>query len=133
MPTWPVIEQGWTTSSVYTSFAEAAAAVGDSKTAEALTSDALADGKAEKRSGFRRGAVNAALDVKADLGKLDEAIAEARKIRSGVERRKKVARLLAKGARWSELRKTLRDVASPQEAADVCWWIKFELPGGEVK
>ncbi len=133
MPTWPVIEQGWTTSSVYTSFAEAAAALGDQKTADHLMSHALQDGKAEKRTGFRRGAIKAALGVQANRGQLDAAIAEARKMRSPTERRKALGKLLAKAERWKELREVLVQVASPEEAADVCWWIKFELPGGEVK
>lgn len=132
MPTWPVIEQGWTTSSVYASFAKAAALIGDEATANQLTSSALTDGKAEKRTGFRSGALGAALDVQANLGKLDEAIAQARKIRSPADRRKKLARLLAKGQRWKELREVFCQVDSPEEAADILWWTKFELPGGEV-
>ena len=133
MPTWPVIELGWTTSAVYTAFAEAAASLGDQETADGLLQDALADGRSEKRSHWRNGAVGAALDVQADRGRIADAINEARKIRSPSERRKALGKLLAREGRWNELREVLTGVASPEEAADLCWWIKFELPGGEVK
>jgi hypothetical protein len=73
------------------------------------------------------------LDLKAKLGRLDEAIDDARKLRSPTERRMKLATLLARARRWRELREVLRQVASPEEAADVAWWIKFELPGGEAR
>jgi hypothetical protein len=82
---------------------------------------------------FRQGAVNAALQLQADIGGLDQAIEDARKIRSPTERRKTLTRLLAKAKRWKELRQVLGQVASPKEAADLAWWIKFELPGGEVR
>ena len=133
MRTWPVIELGWTTSAVYTAFAEAAASLGDQETADGLVSDALLDGRSEKRSSWRKGAVGAALSAQADSGRVAAAINEARKIRSPSERRKALGKLLAREGRWKELREVLKGVASPEEAADVCWWIKFELPGGEVK
>ncbi len=133
MRTWPVIELGWTTSAVYTAFAEAAASLGDQETADGLVSDALLDGRLEKRSSWSKGAVGAALTAQADSGRIDAAIQEARKIRSPSERRKALGKLLARQGRWTELREVLSAVASPEEAADVCWWIKFELPGGEVK
>ena len=133
MHTWPVIELGWTTSAVYTAFAEAAASLGDQETADALLNDALLDGRSEKRSSWRQGAVGAALTAQASNGRIDAAIQEAQKIRSPRERRKALGKLFAKEGRWKELREVLTGVASPEEAADVCWWIKFELPGGEVK
>lgn len=126
-------ELGWTTSAVYTAFAEAAASLGDQETADGLLHDALTDGKSEKRSSWRKGAVGAALDVQADSGRIVDAINEARKIRSPSERRKALGKLFAKERRWKEMRDVLTGVASPEEAADICWWIKFELPGGEVK
>lgn len=132
-PQWPVFQSGWCTSAVYHSLAEAAAAIDGPHAAEKLLEHALADAKAETRSGFRQGAVNAALDLKANIGKLDEAIEDARKMRSPTARRKTLATLLAKARRWGELREVLSQVESPQEAADVAWWIKFELPGGEVR
>jgi hypothetical protein len=133
MPTWPVIQYGWTTSSVYHSLAEAMATIDGPVAAEKLLKHAMTDAKAEKRSDFRQGAVDAALNLKANIGRLDEAIEDARKLRSPTQRRKKLGTLLAKAKRWTELREVLSQVESPEEAADVAWWIKFELPGGEAR
>jgi hypothetical protein len=44
-----------------------------------------------------------------------------------------LATLLAKARRWTKLCAVLSQAATPEEAADIAWWIKFELPGGEVK
>ncbi|MFN0021286.1 MAG: hypothetical protein ACKVP0_23805 [Pirellulaceae bacterium] len=133
MPKWPVFEYGWATSAVYHSLAEAMAMIDGPLAAEKLLKHAMTDAKAEKRSDFRRGAVNAALDLKANIGGLDEAIEDARKLRSPTQRRKTLATLLAKAERWGELREVLSQVESPEEAADVVSWIIFELPGGEVR
>jgi hypothetical protein len=133
MPTWPVIQYGWLTSAVYHSLAEATAMIDGPAAAENLLKHALTDAEAEPRSDFRQGAVDAALDLKANIGRLGEAIDDARKLRSPTQRRKTLATLLAKAKRWGELREVLSQVESPEEAADVAWWIKFELPGGEVR
>lgn len=133
MPTWPALEYGWTTSAVYHTLAEATAVIEGPQAAEQLIEQALADGRLESRAGFRKSAVNAALDLKANIDGLDETIEEARKIRSPTQRRKELGKLLARAQRWKELREMLSQVASPEEAADVAWWIKFELPGGEVR
>jgi hypothetical protein len=101
--------------------------------AENLLKQAMTDAKAETRSDFRQGAVDAALALKASIGGLDEAIEDARQLRSPTQRRKKLATLLANAKRWGELRAVLSQVESPEEAADVAWWIKFELPGGAVR
>lgn len=132
MPAWPAI-RGWSSSAVYHSLAEAMAMIDGPAAAENLLNQAVADGKAESRRGFRQGAVDAALDLKASFGRLDEAIDDARKLRSPTGRRQTLATLLAKARRWGELRDVLRQVESPEEAADVVWWIKFELPGGEAR
>jgi hypothetical protein len=132
MPTWPVYEYGWATSAVYHSLAEAAATIDGPAAAENLLQHALTDAKMEPRSDFRQGAVDAALDLKANIGRLDEAIDDARKLRSPTQRRKTLATLLARARRWRELREVLGQVESPEEAADVAWWTMFELPGGEV-
>ena len=133
MPTWLVVEEGWATSAVYESFADVIALVDGPCAAKEFLQLAMADAKAEKRSDFRQGAVEGAIECKADLGMLDEAIADARKMRSATERRSMLAKLLAKAKRWTELREVLSEVASPEEAADVAWWLMFELPGGEVR
>ena len=133
MPTWPVYQYGWVTSSVYHSLAEAMAMIEGPDAADKLLKQAMTDARAEKRSDFGKGAVDAALDLKASIGSLDEAIEDARKLRSPTQRRKKLGTLLAKAKRWKELREVLSQVDSPEEAAEVAWWIKFELPGGEVR
>jgi hypothetical protein len=132
MPTWPAIEYGWSTSAVYHAFAEAMALIEGAEAAEHLLEQAERDGHLEKRLGFRKAAINSAIDLKADIGRLEEAIADARKLRSPKQRRKELGKLLARAGRWKELREVLCEVASPEEAADVMWWIKFELPGGAV-
>lgn len=133
MPTWPVVEVGWTTSAVYHALADATAKIDGPAAAEKLLNQAAADGATEKRRDFRRGAVNAALGLKAQIGNIEEAIEEARKLRSPIQRRKELAKLLAKAQRWGELRQVLSQVESPEEAAEAVWWLKFELPGGEVR
>ncbi len=127
MPTWPGLEYGWMTSAVYNSFAKAMAVVDGPKAAEQMLDQAIADGHLEKRPGFGKAAVNSALDFKADLGQLEEAIEDARKLRSPAQRRHQLGKLLARAGRWNELREVLSQVASPKEAADLIWWI-IELP-----
>jgi hypothetical protein len=133
MHNWPVIQNGWMPSAVYQLLAQAVAKIEGPAAAEQLLKQAMTEAKAEKRSGWRKGAIDAALALKAEFGQLDGAIAEARKLRSPTQRRKELGKLLAKAGRWTELREVLSQVASPEEAADVAWWIKFELPGGEPR
>lgn len=133
MPTWPALEFGWTTSAVYSSFARAMAKIDGPQAAEKILDQAIADGHLEKRPAFRKAALNSAFDFKAESGRLEDAIDDARKLRSPTQRRKELGKLLARAGRWKELREVLCQVQSPEEAADVMWWIKFELPGGAVK
>jgi tetratricopeptide (TPR) repeat protein len=133
MSTWPVIRHGWTTSSVYHSLAEAMVLIDGPAAAENLLNLAMGDAKAERRGDFRQGSVDASLYLTAKTGRLEEAIEDARKLRSPTQRRKTLARLLAKARRWRELRAVLSQVETPEEAADVAWQIQFELPGGEVR
>lgn len=123
MPTWPALEYGWTTSAVYQSFAKALAVIDGPEAAEHMLEQAIADGHLEKRSGLGQASVNAALDLKADIGHLEQAIEEARKLRSPKQRRKELGKLLARAGRWKELREVLSQVASPEEAADLAWWV----------
>lgn len=74
-----------------------------------------------------------AISAVASAGAADEAIAAARKLRSPTERRKQLAKLFAQAGRWKELREVCQQVTSPEEAADIAWWTKFELPGGAVE
>lgn len=133
IPTWPVIEYGIFTSSVYHSLAEAMVMIEGPVAAEKLLEQAMTDAKLEKRGASRKAAVDDVLEFKANIGMLDEAIEDARRLRSPTQRRKTLGKLLAKAKRWKELREVLSQVASPEEAADVAWWIKFELPGGEAR
>ena len=128
---WTVFEQGWTTSAVYTMFAEVVVIFEGPEAAQQLIAQAQQDASNEKRSDFRKGAVAAALGMEARVGNLDEAIAKAGKLRSPTARRMELGKLLAKAGRWKELRVVCSEATSPEEAADLCWWIKFELPGGE--
>lgn len=107
---WPAYEAGWCTAAVYASLAQAAAAVGDSRAATALLARAQNDA------------------AQAPIGQDDQALAAATKLRSPTERRHQMATLLARAQRWKELRQVLVTVASPAEAARLCWAIKFELP-----
>jgi hypothetical protein len=133
MPTWPVVRRGWLTSSVHHSLARAVARIEGSAAAEGLVRKALSEARAEPRRDFRQGALGAALDLKANTGKLAEAIEDARKLRSPTRRRKTLATLLARAQRWTELRQVLSEVKMPEEAADIAWWIKFELPRGQAR
>jgi hypothetical protein len=130
---WTVFEQGWTTAAVYTMFAEIVVIFEGPEAAQHMIALAQQDASNEKRSDFRKGAVAAALGAEAGIGNLDEAIAKARKLRSPTARRMELGKLLAKARRWKELRVVCSEATSPEEAADLCWGIKFELPGGESR
>lgn len=135
MPTWPamlVVPVGWTTSAVYRVLGEAMNLIDGPVAAESYLKQAMADAKAEKDRDSRKAAEAADLMLMAEIGKLNEAIDEARKLRSLPHRRKTLAILLAKAKRWDELREVVSQVAFPEEAADIAWWIKFELPGGRI-
>jgi hypothetical protein len=72
------------------------------------------------------------MQASASVNTLEDAIQQARQIRSPAVRRLELAKLFARGKRWKELRETCSQAASPEEAAKLAWWVKFELPGGEV-
>jgi hypothetical protein len=54
MPTWPAVQHGWTTSSVYHSLAQAMAMIDGPAAAENLLDHAQTDARVEKHSDFRR-------------------------------------------------------------------------------
>ena len=87
----------------------------------------------EPHPGFKRGAQSTALAASASVHPLDHAIEQARKLRSPSQKRMELGKLLARAGRWKELKEVLSTVASPHEAAEIAWWIKFELPGGAVE
>jgi hypothetical protein len=130
MPAWPVYQFGWVTSAVYTQLAEVAAIIEGPEAAKELLDRAMADAAGEKRKDFGGGAVTAAVMARANTGAVDEAIATAPKIRSPALRRQSLAKLLTRASRFKELREILSGASSPEEAASLCWIVKFELPGG---
>jgi alkylated DNA nucleotide flippase Atl1 len=130
MPKWPVIELGWTTSAVYSEFADAAAVVEGRDAANKLLELAKGDAGEEQRSGFRRGAIATTVPLIAKIDSQEAAIEQARKIRSPVSRRAELGALLAQAGRWKELQEVLGQVATPEEAADVAWKIQFKLAEG---
>jgi tetratricopeptide (TPR) repeat protein len=130
MPKWPVIELGWTTSAVYSEFADAAAVVEGRDAAKKLLELAKGDAGEEQRSGFRRGAIATTVPLTAKIDSQAAAIEQARKIRSPASRRAELGALLAQAGRWKELQEVLGQVATPEEAADVAWKIQFKLADG---
>jgi hypothetical protein len=129
---WPAMA-GFATSAVLTMFAEVAAVLEGPTEAKALLQQAEAQAGAERHTGFRRGAQAAAVEMEAQVSGVDDAIQKAQKLRSPTERRKELAKLYAKGKYWSKLREICQQSATPQEASDIAWWVKFELPGGEAR
>lgn len=128
MSSWPVVGFGWMTSAVYQHLAHAVALIDGPAAAQDLIENAFIDARSGKRSDFQKGAVGETLDLLATIGRVDQAIEEARKLRSPTQRRKALGKLLAKAKRWRELREVLSQCESPEEAGDVIWWLTFELP-----
>jgi hypothetical protein len=62
---------------------------------------------------------------------LDQTIENFRRIRSAKSRRGALAPFLARAELWQELFDLLQVCQTPMEAAELCWSVKFELPGGE--
>ncbi len=81
----------------------------------------MEDGHLEKRSGFRTAVINDAIDLRADIGRLDEAIEDARKLRSPTQRLEELSKLLARAGRCKELREVLSHGDKP---TDGCVWTK---------
>ena len=130
---WKCVIKGWTTTAVLTSFVPIVEQLEGVEAARELASLASEHAAGEGHKGFKRGAQSAAMAATTAVNPLDEAIAQARKIRSPAGKRMELGKLLAKAGRWKELKEVLSGVASPEEAAKIAWWIKFELPGGEVE
>ncbi|MDB5338761.1 MAG: hypothetical protein JWN70_4380 [Planctomycetaceae bacterium] len=133
MGTWYVYEIGWTTAAVYGMLAEIVAKLEGPAAAEDLLASAHHDASLEQRPGWRKESVSRAIGVEAELGRLEESIAKARQMRSPTERRRQLGTLLARAKRWKELSAVCCEAATPEEAAALCWSIKFELSGGEVR
>lgn len=129
---WKCVIQGWTTTAVLTSFVPIVEQLEGKQAARELAASAHEHATAERDANFRKGAVAAALDASATADSLDAAIAEAYRLRSPTQRRMELAKLLARAGRWKELKSVCSEVASPKEAAEIAWSVKFELPGGAV-
>jgi tetratricopeptide (TPR) repeat protein len=130
---WKCVIKGWTTTAVLTSFVPIVEQLEGVEAARELASLASEHAAGEGHKGFKRGAQSAAMAATAAVNPLDEAIAQARKLRSPSGKRMELGKLFAKAGRWKELKEVLSGVATPEEAAKIAWWIKFELPGGEVE
>jgi hypothetical protein len=127
---WKCVIRGWTTTSVLTSFVPIVEILEGPEAAHALAQQAQQHAASETKRGFRRGAMSAACAAEAKLSPIDDAITKARQLRSPTGRRMELAKLLAKAERWKELKEVCCEVSSPEEAAKIAWWVKFELPGG---
>lgn len=129
---WKSHGMGFSNSAAFTDFAKVVAKLEGTEAAASFLANAMKSAKADTSIG-RPGAIFDAIQTEADIGRLDEAIEKARKLRSPTQRRMELAKLFAKAKRWKELRAICSEAATPEEAAEICWWVKFELPGGEVK
>lgn len=129
---WSCVIQGWTTTAVLAEFVPIVEQLEGKEAAQELAALAVQHSAKEPNQGFKRGAQAAALAASASVHPLDHAIEQARKIRSPKQKRMELGKLLARAGRWKELKSLLSTVDSPHEAAKIAWWIKFELPGGEV-
>jgi len=130
---WSCVIRGWTTTAVLAEFVPIVEQLEGKEAAQELAALAVQHASKEPHSGFKRGAQSTALAASASVHPLDHAIEQARKIRSPSQKRLELGKLLARAGRWKELREVLSTVTSPNEAAKIAWWIKFELPGGDVQ
>lgn len=129
---WYCIIQGWTTTAVLAAFVPVVEQLEGKDAAQELAKLAEEHASRETHSGFKRGAQATALAASASLNPIAHAIEQARKIRSPAQKRMELGKLLARAGRWKELKELLSTVASPHEAARLAWWIKLELPGGDI-
>ena len=130
---WSCVIQGWTTTAVLAEFVPIVEQLEGKEAARELAALAEQHASKETHKGFKRGAQSTALAATASVNPLDHAIEQARKLRSPSQKRMELGKLLARAGRWKELKEVLSTVSSPHEAAEIAWWIKFELPGGEVE
>lgn len=132
---WSCVVEGWTTTAVLTYFVPVVEQLEGIEAARELASLAGEHAAVEHRKGWRRGAQSAAMKAGAAVNplSLDEAIDEARKIRSPALKRRELGRLLAKAGRWKELKQLLSGVASPKEAANIAGYIRYDLKEAQAK
>lgn len=128
---WPVYGYGWVTAGVYGYLGNMALAVGDSESALWFANAGLGDASEGKRSSFNKSVEASLLKLITSCGMENEALEIASKLRSPKQKRLETAKILVRAKRWSELRDVCKQVKSPEEAADLAWWLRFEFPGGE--
>jgi hypothetical protein len=128
---WPVYGYGWITAGVYGYLGNMALAVGDSESAMWFAKAGLGDASEGKRSSFNASVEASLLKLITSCGMENEALEIASKLRSPKQKRLETAKILVRAKRWSELRDVCKQVKSPEEAADLVWWLRFEFPGGE--
>lgn len=131
MPKWSAIALGWMTSAVYRDLAEVASLVGEEEGAKFFLMQAAVDSGVEPDDEFAQYALGETIELESRVGDFEKALAKARKIRSATERRMRLSELLARAGRWEEVAEVLEEASSPNEAAELCWRIKFQLPEGE--
>lgn len=128
---WKCVIRGWVTSAVLTTFVPIVARLEGKAAAKELARLSFEHASQDANNIFKSGAVDEAISAVAFTGATEEAITAARKLRSPTERREQLAKLFARAGRWKELREVCQQVMSPEEAAELAWSIKFELPGGQ--
>jgi len=128
---WKCVIRGWVTSAVLTTFVPIVAKLEGKAAAKELARLSFEHASQDANNIFKSGAVDDAISAVAFTGATEEAISAARKLRSPTERREQLAKLFARAGRWKELREVCQQVMSPEEAAELAWSIKFELPGGQ--
>jgi hypothetical protein len=130
---WKCVVRGWTSNAVLIAFVPIIQTLEGDEAARQLALQAGQHAECEPSPGFRKGARSAAVQAQATVSAFEEPLAAAQKLRSPTQRRMEVAKLLARAGRWPELQAVCAGATTPQEAAQIAWWVTFELPGGEVE
>lgn len=109
--------------------AEAATLLGEVVLARQLLGIAKGEAKQERHPDWRRGSVEKWLLSSANVGMVEAAIDEARRVRPIRKRRQKLAALFAKFELWDRLHQLLDEIESAAEVVEAVWWLHHELPG----
>jgi hypothetical protein len=132
MSAWETHRAGWVEAAVYSDLAVPVARLHGRRAAERML-EVAADAAKADRTAFRSGAWSAIVEVYAQIGAWDEALAVAKRHSRGESGRADYACLLAKAGRWKELREVLSKVKTPLEASDAAWWVAISLAGPPTK
>ena len=126
IPKWSNFQHGTFAVAAFRSLAEASFKSGLQDLGEEFLVRAEEDVLLVEHKPDRKAAVAANLALRAEYGSLEDALGSAKKLRSKVQRRLEVAKLLAKAGRFKNLREHLVEVESPKEGANICWWVGLE-------